>query len=70
MVMPQQFIRTRWQSKYGMLNSVLVNKDTLRAMCASDDDECKAIHDKDLTDAEWTTLQVRFVLLFIGNISQ
>ena len=61
MVMLVQFIVTRWQSKYGMLQSLIANKDTIRALCASDDDECQALHDKDLSDAEWKTLEVSFV---------
>ena len=68
MVMLVQFIVTLWQSKYGMLRSLIANKDTIRAMCASDDDECKPLHDKDLSDAEWKTLEVRFVLVvFVRN---
>jgi len=63
MVMLVQFIRTRWQSKYAMLRSLLANKDNIRAMCASDDDECKALHGKDLSAEEWKTLEVRFLLL-------
>ena len=53
------------QSKYGMLNSLLANKRSVRRMCSSDDDCCVALHDQDLSDAEWQILEVR-VCLFVG----
>jgi hypothetical protein len=57
MKMLEQYIIVRWQSKAGMLDSLNVNKDTVRNMCASDDDECKALQDHDLSDAEWAILE-------------
>ena len=33
MVIPCQFVKTRWQSKYKMLRSVMANKVKIRAMC-------------------------------------
>ena len=57
-VLPTQFVRTRWQSKYGMLKSLLANKRSVRRMCASDDDCCSALHDQDLSDAEWQIIEV------------
>ena len=58
-VLPMQFVRTRWQSKYGMLNSLLANKESVRRMCASDDECCRALHDQDLSDTEWQIVEVR-----------
>jgi hypothetical protein len=49
----QQFIKVRWQIKHGMIQSLFANKSNIRAMCASDDEECKALHHKDLSDDEW-----------------
>ena len=54
-----QFVRTLWQSKYGMLNSLLANKESVRRMCASDDECCSALHDQDLSDTEWQIVEVR-----------
>ena len=54
----EQYIKVRWQSKYGMLNSLVINKDNIRAMCASDDEECKSLHDKDLSEQEWKIIEV------------
>ena len=78
MVMLQQFIKVRWQSKFGMLQSLLKNKGVICNMCASDDEECQALHGMDLKEDdhvhEWETLQVsclfrcsagRFYHLFI-----
>ena len=63
MVMLQQFIKVRWQSKFGMLQSLLKNKGLIRSMCASNDEECRALHGMDLKEDdhvhEWETLQVR-----------
>lgn len=71
-VIPSLFVITRWQSKASMLKSLCANKNIIRVMCASDDEECKALHDKDLTDLEWKTVEVStiptcfflFLLLF------
>ena len=57
-VLPTQFVRTRWHSKYGMLKSLLANKRSVRRMAASDDDCCSALHDQDLSDAEWQIIEV------------
>ena len=56
--MLKQFIRTRWQSKYGMLDPLLKNKQHIRPLCANEDEECTSIHDKDLTDLQWDLLEV------------
>ena len=53
-----QFVRTRWQSKYGMLKSLLANKRSVRRMAASADECCSALHDQDLSDAEWHVVEV------------
>lgn len=58
MTMLKLFIRTRWQSKYGMLDSLLKNKQHIRPLCANEDEECNSIHDKDLTDLQWDLLEV------------
>ena len=63
-VLPMQFVRTRWQSKYGMLKSLLANKGSVRRMCASDDECCSALHDQDLSDAEWKIIEVRLFSVF------
>ena len=61
-VLPIQYVRTRWQSKYGMLKSLVANKGSVRRMCASDDECCSALHDQDLSDAEWQIIEVRLFL--------
>jgi hypothetical protein len=58
MTMLKQFIRTIWQSKYGMLDSLLKNKQHIRTLCANAGEECTSIHDKDLTDLQWDLLEV------------
>jgi hypothetical protein len=58
MVMLVQYVRTRWLSKFLMMNSLIANKAVIRAMCASEDEECQVLHGKDLTDAEWKLLEV------------
>ena len=57
------FVITRWQSKFYMLRSLVANKPKIRAMCASGTEECKALHDQDLSDIEWKMIEVRAVLL-------
>ena len=64
MTMLIQFVKTRWLSKFGMLRSLLVNKSSIRVMCASEDEECKALSGADLSDAEWRILEVRFISVF------
>jgi hypothetical protein len=66
MVMLVQFVRTRWLSKYGMLRSLVANKDVITAMCASDDEECKALHGRDLLPAEWKVVEVEFHTLIFA----
>jgi hypothetical protein len=63
MCMLKSFSKTRWQSKYLMLDSVIRNKATIRVLCASDDEDCKSLHEKDMTDAEWRLLEVCLTLL-------
>ena len=64
MTMLIQFVKTRWLSKFGMLRSLLVNKSPIRVMCASEDDECKALRGADLSDGEWRILEVRSISVF------
>jgi hypothetical protein len=64
MVMPSMFVMTRWQSKFKMLWSLFQNKGIVRSMSASQDEECKSLHDKDLTDDEWHAIEVRDHFLF------
>ena len=53
-----QFVRTRWQSKAGMLASLVQNKQLIRPICASDKEELQSMHDKDLSDTEWKLVEV------------
>ena len=64
MIMIKQRVPTRWLSAHAMLDSLMVNKDTIRAICASDDEECKALQGKDLSDAEWKVLEVSSLFFF------
>lgn len=66
---------TRWHTKFLMLRSVYLNKDRIRAMCESDDVECKALHGNDMTDEQWDilkvcifvrTIQRRLVIMFLA----
>lgn len=41
-----------------MLRSVEANKKKIRAMCASEDLECKALYGKDMDDTQWNILKV------------
>ena len=65
MCMLKSFSKTRWQSKYLMLDSVIRSKATIRVLCASDDEDCKSLHEKDLTDAEWKLLEVCHVFFSV-----
>ena len=64
MVIPSQFVKTRWQSKYKMLRSVMANKVKVRAMCHCADEECKALQGCDLADNEWKWLEVGKLSVF------
>ena len=62
MHVPKLFVRTRWHSKYLMIQSLVQNKELLRAMfdlTLQGDESCKALLGHILTDAEWEILEVR-----------
>lgn len=68
MVIPSLFVRTRWQSKYLMLHSIILNKDIIVSMCdiadSKTDEEYKGLEGAALTDEEWKIVEVR-LLLFV-----
>jgi hypothetical protein len=41
-----------------MIRSVVLNKQKIRAMCESEDEECKALRGKDLSDEQWQIMEV------------
>jgi hypothetical protein len=58
MIMPSLFVLTRWQSKFKMIETLLHNKDIVRSMCDSMDEDCRALQGEDLKDEEWKVLEV------------
>jgi len=65
MIVPSLFVITRWQSKYKMIWSLLQNKDIVIALCESEDEECKSLHEPNvaLTAEEWLLIEVCLLLI-------
>ena len=62
MTMPSLYVITRWQSKYKMIWTLLQNKDIVRYMCKSLDEECQSLQGQDLSDHQWDVIQVIHVI--------
>lgn len=58
MIMPSLYVITRWQSKFKTMWTLLQNLDIVRAMCRSLDEDCRSIHDQDLSDRQWAVMKV------------